>query len=228
MKTLHVTCVRCHERFAPTNKRGPLPSYCSSRCKQLANHPPAPRVKGRCKRCGKSFVGIARRRFCSATCAALRWKACLGCGRKKWINHQNACCSKACGHRAIAKRLAGETRTCGRCLQPFTPHRLDQLYCSIGCQNRNDCNRKRHRRRAAYAEDVTIAYLMERDGGQCGVCGKPIDITIEHPDPMSASLDHIVPVSKGGTHARSNCQPAHLGCNSRKHNKVMGQSLTIG
>lgn len=33
---------------------------------------------------------------------------------------------------------------------------------------------------------------------------------------MSASLDHVVPLSKGGDHTRSNSVVAHLICNIRK------------
>lgn len=34
------------------------------------------------------------------------------------------------------------------------------------------------------------------------------------------SLDHIIPISKGGDHALENLQMAHLRCNQQKSNKV--------
>jgi 5-methylcytosine-specific restriction endonuclease McrA len=37
---------------------------------------------------------------------------------------------------------------------------------------------------------------------------------------MSASIDHIVPLSAGGLHCRSNVQLAHFGCNAKKNNKT--------
>jgi 5-methylcytosine-specific restriction endonuclease McrA len=43
------------------------------------------------------------------------------------------------------------------------------------------------------------------------------------PDPMSPSLDHILPLSKGGTHEPRNVQLAHLGCNVRKYNSGVDQ-----
>ena len=43
------------------------------------------------------------------------------------------------------------------------------------------------------------------------------------PNPLSASLDHIVSVAVGGLHTRANTQLAHLGCNSRK-----GVSVSCG
>jgi 5-methylcytosine-specific restriction endonuclease McrA len=39
---------------------------------------------------------------------------------------------------------------------------------------------------------------------------------LRRPSPWSVSLDHIVPVSKGGTHTRDNVQAAHLRCNQAK------------
>ena len=54
----------------------------------------------------------------------------------------------------------------------------------------------------------------------CGVCGETIDKNLKHPDPMSKSIDHINPKSKGGIHTYDNLQPAHLGCNSSKGNKI--------
>jgi hypothetical protein len=63
--------------------------------------------------------------------------------------------------------------------------------------------------------------IFERDGWICQICREPVDRTIRHPDPKSASLDHIVPIVKRGLHVRSNVQLAHLGCNCRKHARLI-------
>lgn len=61
-----------------------------------------------------------------------------------------------------------------------------------------------------------------RYGEPCGLCGKPIDLTLRRPDPMAFEADHIVPVSMGGHRTKqSNLQPAHALCNGQKGN---GQS----
>ncbi|WP_158070491.1 HNH endonuclease [Streptomyces luteocolor] len=36
---------------------------------------------------------------------------------------------------------------------------------------------------------------------------------------MSPSLDHVIPLSRGGSHRRDNVQLAHLRCNLRKNNR---------
>lgn len=82
----------------------------------------------------------------------------------------------------------------------------------------------RHRRRAilaaAFVEDVNSLQVFEEGHWICGICGGPIDRLLEWPNPGSKSIDHIVPLSKGGKHERSNVQAAHFGCNSRKRDRL--------
>jgi len=55
----------------------------------------------------------------------------------------------------------------------------------------------------------------------CAICGKPVDKTLKAPHPMSATVDHIVPISKGGHPSDiSNLQLAHRVCNRAKSDKV--------
>jgi 5-methylcytosine-specific restriction endonuclease McrA len=65
-------------------------------------------------------------------------------------------------------------------------------------------------------ERVTIEYLLQRDHSRCGICGQKISAKYEWPHRRSASIDHIVPVSKGGAHVKANLRPAHLECNQDK------------
>ncbi len=55
----------------------------------------------------------------------------------------------------------------------------------------------------------------------CGICGKPVDKTLKYPDPWSATVDHIIPVSRGGhPTSMSNLQLAHFRCNRLKSDKI--------
>ena len=57
----------------------------------------------------------------------------------------------------------------------------------------------------------------------CALCGKPVDFSLKFPDPMSPTVDHIVPIAKGGhPSALENLQLAHLSCNRRK-----GQNFAV-
>lgn len=77
-------------------------------------------------------------------------------------------------------------------------------------------NRRRARQAAATVEVFTSEEIYARDGWVCGVCRESVDAALRWPDPMSPSLDHIVPLSRDGAHVRLNVQLAHLSCNVRK------------
>ena len=55
----------------------------------------------------------------------------------------------------------------------------------------------------------------------CAICGKPVDKSLKSPHPMSATIDHIIPVSRGGDLSDpENLQLAHRGCNRKKSDKI--------
>jgi 5-methylcytosine-specific restriction endonuclease McrA len=60
--------------------------------------------------------------------------------------------------------------------------------------------------------------------GVCRLCDQPIFAWFKHPHSFSLSVDHIVPLARGGSDALSNKQLAHLGCNSRKRDSLPGES----
>lgn len=79
------------------------------------------------------------------------------------------------------------------------------------------------RRAAKYGvgfEKFDHAEIFERDNWTCGLCSERVDPELSWPDPMSASLDHVTPISLGGPHSRANTQCSHLGCNVAKGNRV--------
>lgn len=80
-----------------------------------------------------------------------------------------------------------------------------------------------HNRRAriknAEFEFIDRAVVFERDGFICGICGEPLDMDAKFPHILSPSLDHVIPLNKGGDHLYSNVQAAHFGCNSGKRDR---------
>lgn len=58
--------------------------------------------------------------------------------------------------------------------------------------------------------------IYERDGRTCQLCHTPVDIQLPWTDKWSATLDHIVPYSLGGSDEESNLRLAHRSCNSRR------------
>ncbi len=76
--------------------------------------------------------------------------------------------------------------------------------------------RRRCLQRGVYVEKVYRKVVWARDKEICGLCGEKVDCSLRAPDPHSPSIDHIVPISKGGVHSYENVQLAHLGCNVGK------------
>jgi 5-methylcytosine-specific restriction endonuclease McrA len=59
------------------------------------------------------------------------------------------------------------------------------------------------------------------DSQTCWLCGHPIDLTLPATDPMSATVDHVLPLAAGGDPLDPhNLRPAHRVCNGRKGKKI--------
>jgi 5-methylcytosine-specific restriction endonuclease McrA len=84
---------------------------------------------------------------------------------------------------------------------------------------RNSQHRRRVRLKFAGVEYFYVEDIFERDKWICALCGQPVDPSLKNPHPQSKSIDHIIPVSKGGAHTMENVQLAHLVCNIRKGNR---------
>ena len=52
--------------------------------------------------------------------------------------------------------------------------------------------------------------LINSKGAICGICGEPIT------NMKDCTIDHIIPISKGGLTTLENCQLAHQRCNLMK------------
>ena len=71
----------------------------------------------------------------------------------------------------------------------------------------------------AYERAKKIIYASQSN---CAICGRPVNFDKVFPDPWSPTLDHIVPISKGGAPADlENLQLAHLQCNRKKGTKLV-------
>lgn len=125
-------------------------------------------------------------------------------------------------------------KVCFNCGATFTVYssNTQAKYCSEYCSDyvarrRQNGNVYRYKRNVHYAEFInfdsdTIIYdkVFNDNGCVCHLCGEPIDMSLRFPHSMSATIDHVVPLSKGGTHTYDNIRPAHLSCNSRKGNDL--------
>lgn len=76
---------------------------------------------------------------------------------------------------------------------------------------------RRKRLRENWVEYVDIEKLFERDKAICQLCFKPVPADVNYNHPLAPTIDHIIPVSKGGEHSYANCQLAHRKCNTHKN-----------
>lgn len=72
---------------------------------------------------------------------------------------------------------------------------------------------------SGYDDSITLKRCIEKYGGVCQICGKPVDendIKNGHIRRNYPTVDHIIPLSKGGLHTWDNVQLAHMACNAGK------------
>lgn len=86
--------------------------------------------------------------------------------------------------------------------------------------------RKRVRKGGGYWNPkVRALAVFKRDKWICYLCKARCEKVYDPLNPLSATLDHVWPVSRGGDHDWHNVRTACAGCNAKKGNRVQGQRL---
>ena len=57
--------------------------------------------------------------------------------------------------------------------------------------------------------------LRTEQGGLCALCGGTVETMSD------CSVDHLIPLARGGSHHETNLVAAHTGCNQEKHGKTL-------
>lgn len=186
----------------------------------------------RCKTCGavlhKSFVSI---RHGKATC-----ESCAHIESEKRKAHEKLIKTQKKEWEEAGKRKAKQLSfaVCDCCGSLFFPTSgYNKAYCSDECRRKasNTISKDKRLRRISKVlvdKDIDLKDLFKRDNGVCAICGKRCrwdDSSTRDDGTFLAfgdypSIDHIVPLSKGGKHSWNNVQLACRSCNSRKGNRV--------
>lgn len=212
------TCPVCDLHVPAKGRTGPQPTYCSVKCQRKANYARLmerrsrqsrrkPARKIACADCGSTFEAARLdARFCSRKCLQ-RW------GRK----NENGECSEADCERGV--------RAKGLCNKHYKAVLRADGRISTKMEWTDARREAYHKRRAlkkgaSTGEPVLLAEIAERDAWMCGLCAEAVDPELTWPDPLSKSLDHVMPLTRGGAHDPSNVQLAHLRCNTAKGNRV--------
>lgn len=222
-------CEFCKEPFGRRIRKNPAEDanrFCSRQCAFASQTSLASEAKTRtnavlalahskprmCALCKASFAPLSiTQRYCGDACQReierLRAEA-------KWSNGRTT--------RRYVRTAPARSYDCRQCGKTFFSVNSHPGYCSVYCRQTQAKAVRRTRLSAFPAEGVSVSYLWERDGGVCHLCGIPVMADAAVPHPMAPTIDHIVPVSKGGAHTRANTALAHFVCNSMK-----GDSLHV-
>lgn len=101
--------------------------------------------------------------------------------------------------------------------------KLGLIVSAVGGGGHYRRRQKNYGKTLNYDEGVTLKQVRIKYKDICQICGKPIDATaIEngHIKRLYPTIDHIIPLSKGGAHTWDNVQLAHMMCNSGKRDNT--------
>lgn len=122
-----------------------------------------------------------------------------------------------------------ENHVCKECLSRFKATNMGTIYCSDTCRGRVADRKRRHRiRENGKVENIRLGQLIVRDNNVCYLCNGCCDredYTITRDGHFIVgetypSIDHVVPISKGGTHTWDNVKLACFSCNTIKSDSL--------
>lgn len=230
-----IACARCGTE-KPVGARGPIPIYCSSSCRATVKHE---RSKGD----GRYEKTLAAARMRTAQRQVESARPCPHCGALMLNPRRIQCGDEPCRLRAVAARMRAWQRDyqAEHGLWYRGKYPTSQRAASLRRRQRVGHWRELYPEKAATYDARRRALVSEarvgevfapdeihaRDGWTCLLCREPIDQGIAWPHPKSPSIDHVIPLSRGGVHTRSNVQSAHLGCNSSKGDRLLAKVIDV-
>lgn len=85
---------------------------------------------------------------------------------------------------------------------------------------------QRARKKGVVIEPISRMYVYKRDAFMCYVCGIKVVLSKTY-RPDQATLDHVIPLSKGGPHTYANLKTCCHSCNAAKSDKDVAQHIRV-
>lgn len=157
-----------------------------------------------CSDCGSTFVSASR--GLGLRCGPCRRRRPKERGSRSGVPFTFECVG--CGESFTIPKPAGRPRS-----------RCDECKTALG---RSYDKRRRARKRNVEIDSFTSVEVFERDNWTCWICGKPtLRETLAGFVPNQPTLDHVIPLAKGGAHTLANVKTAHHLCNSLKSDQLV-------
>lgn len=160
--------------------------------------------------CNVVFQGIVGRLYCSATCRVEEQN------QRQYASLAEAKKATPCGwcgtplpYGTHRKRFCGDV-----CL---TQHKRATRAADVGSNHRRRC-----RRYGVTYQTIDRLAIFERDKWTCWICQchSPASL-LRTNHPQRPTLDHVIPLSKGGSHTEGNVRLACFACNMKKGSKLI-------
>lgn len=214
-------CESCNRPLCEVFESVRTQRFCSDECR------PACRFEGcagRVRKAGWCVVHYSQiRRTGGAFKQVHTWAAqgldCIVCGAPVAVGsrRRNLCSVRCQGIYARYGASRPKQKACGSCGDTFS---LDVRHPVTGSLRRVDamvCEKCRSRK-SKYG--MTVFELHARDGGVCHICNTAVDMSLTRKeDVFAASIDHIIPRSRGGSDDPENLALAHFWCNAVKSDR---------
>lgn len=164
----------------------------------------------KCGHCNAPFDGHPKRVYCSEHCYV-----------QNKIRKQSEAWFRYKEQRPDFKEVSCEY--CGDPVIVLTTKKGIAVHpeCTIIMRQERTRRKNNKRRRFPYRQQkANFHTIAERDNWTCWICELRIDPELPSTNRMGGTVDHVVPISKGGTDDWDNLKPAHWICNVKRGNRV--------
>ena len=245
-------CELCDTEFKVSRKSINNQKYCSKKCSTyVANRRNCGGpVSKECHLCGETFethkTSYNLQKYCSDYCRmkayainnrVITYNNCKYCDNEFEVGRRKLYCSEECVNKQeeLEKKKRWRFKKCKYCEQWH--YKYNNVYCSKECRRkgnrlydelRKNKRLERARKNGQFDADIDIYKLIERDGGHCYLCGDDVLFTYHYNDPKYPTIEHVMPIARGGTHSWDNVKVACRECNTRKSTTLIDEFLKGG